>query len=133
MSTAAQSIPLQLSNYHSNTQLVVCVNPLTVPRQDTPPTPLTTLQNVPVFHSESPSAADYSQVLLHRLYHQRSRVLGLYDSELECRQYTRRLIEFLDGIDQLLEEYDRHPSATPANTGNINGVLSQRTSAHIHR
>lgn len=125
MSTAGQSITRQLSSYHPDTQFAVCVNPLTEPRQDTPLTPLTTLQNVPVFHSESLSPFDFSQVLLHRLYRQRSRVLGLYDSELECRQSTTRLIEFLDGIDRLLDDFDRHPSLTPDNnTGNQPNALA---------
>ncbi|CAF0970597.1 unnamed protein product [Adineta steineri] len=81
----------------SNTQLVLCINSFRESKQDI----LSTSQNSNLF-------VNHSQELVERLYHQRSRLIQLYDVEIERQQSTPQLILFLNQIEQLINEYENY-------------------------
>jgi len=97
------SITLPHSTY-SNAHPVVCINPLHESKVDVLPMPTSLIK------SQSLDLFNNSQDLFHRLCHQRSRLIQLYDLEIERRQPTSQLITFLNKIDQLINEYDSHES-----------------------
>ncbi|UJR23308.1 hypothetical protein I4U23_026323 [Adineta vaga] len=85
----------------SSTQLVLCINPLSTYKQDSIPTPLITPQTSNLLDTNNES-----EELIQRLYKQKSRLIQLYDLEIQRQQSSSQLITFLNQIDQLLIEYE---------------------------
>ncbi|CAF1558932.1 unnamed protein product [Rotaria magnacalcarata] len=107
--SSSHLISSQPSTY-PNTQLAVCVSPAEESKQDFLPTPLITPQNSNSFYGDNTTSNVNSQDFIHRLCHQKSRLMQLYDCEIARQQPTSSLLTFLDSIDQLVNEYENYRS-----------------------
>lgn len=86
------TVIFQHSTY-PNTQSVVCINSLNENKDNTISTSIIK-----------------SEDLFHRLCDQRSRLIRLYDLEIQRQQSTVQLNIFLDKIDQIINEYENSES-----------------------
>jgi len=119
------SIALEHSTY-PNTQSVICINSLNESKDDILPTSLIKSSSSNLFDHDHKSSSNNSQDLFHRLCDQRSRLIRLYDLEIERQQSTSQLITFLNKIDQLINEYECQKS-TNLTMGNPIKKLSTKS------
>jgi len=87
-------------------QSMQCVSPFQETNEDSLPTSLTKSENSNLLHNDHKS----SQEFLSRLCYQKSKLIRLYNTEIQRRQSTSHLITFLNKVDQLLNEYENHES-----------------------
>lgn len=95
------------SSYHSNTIDSLHLNK----EEETLPISLTKSQNSTLFDHEYQTSDINSPDIFHRLSEQKSRLIRLYDLEIERRQGTSQLLTFINKIDQVIDEYDNQVSS----------------------
>ena len=95
-----------ISAYHPNT-----IDALHLNKEETLPISLTKSQKSNPFDHDYQTSDKHFPDIFHRLSQQKSRLIRLYDREIERRQGTSQLLTFINKIDQLIDEYDSQVSS----------------------
>ena len=95
-------LPMSIISTLSSNQSSSSIHPAHLTKDET----LQISQNSHLFEPNDSSSDNNSEDIFHRLCQQKSRLLRLYDLEIDRRQTTSQLVAFISKIEQLIDEYE---------------------------